>query len=74
MQVLEGTTIRTVAVQVGVVGDTWTQITSGLQAGQQVVLAAVDDPLPNAATSGSTTANRQTTVNLPFGRVQRGNG
>jgi RND family efflux transporter MFP subunit len=72
VRVLEGTVVQTVPVQVGVVGDTWTQITSGLQAGQQVVLAAVDEPLPNSATSASTTATQQAT-NFPFGaRVQRG--
>jgi hypothetical protein len=70
VRVLEGTAVRTVAVQVGVVGDTWTQITNGLQAGQQVVLAAVDDPLPSAATSATTTATGQGT--FPFGRFQRG--
>ncbi len=70
VRVREGSTVRTVAVQVGVVGDTWTQITSGLQAGQQVVLAAVDEPLPGSATSATTTANRQGT--FPFGRIQRG--
>jgi HlyD family secretion protein len=76
VRVLEGTTVRTVAVQVGVVGDTWTQVTSGLLAGQQVVLAAVDEPLPDSATSGSSgnPTNGQNTVNFPFGRIQRGNG
>jgi multidrug efflux pump subunit AcrA (membrane-fusion protein) len=54
--VLEGNTTRTVAVQVGVVGDQWTQITNGLSAGQLVVLATVSDPLPSSATA-TTTAN-----------------
>jgi len=54
--VLEGNTTRTVAVQVGVVGDQWTQITNGLTAGQLVVLATVSDPLPSSATA-TTTAN-----------------
>ena len=54
--VLEGDTTRTVAVQVGVVGDQWTQITNGLTAGQLVVLATVSDPLPSSATA-TTTAN-----------------
>jgi multidrug efflux pump subunit AcrA (membrane-fusion protein) len=54
--VLEGNTTRTVGVQVGVVGDQWTQITNGLSAGQLVVLATVSDPLPSSATA-TTTAN-----------------
>ena len=54
--VLDGNTTQTVTVQVGVVGDQWTQITSGVTAGQQVVLATISDPLPNSATA-TTTAN-----------------
>jgi HlyD family secretion protein len=72
VRVLEAGTVRTVAVQVGVVGDTWTQITSGVQAGEQVVLASVDEPLPSAATSASSTADRQT-ANLGA-RIQRAGG
>jgi hypothetical protein len=46
----EGTP-TTVAVQVGVVGGTWTEITSGdLSIGQHVVLADLDEPLPGSAT------------------------
>ena len=55
--VLEGNTTRTVSVQVGVVGDEWTQITNGLSAGQLVVLATVSDPLPNSATATTTASN-----------------
>ncbi len=36
-------------VQVGVIGDTWTQITGGLQPGQQIVVAAV--PASGSATN-----------------------
>ena len=44
-------TVTTVTVQVGVVGGTWTEITSGdLSIGQQVVLADLDEPLPGSAT------------------------
>jgi trimeric autotransporter adhesin len=56
--VLEGTTTRQVPVQVGVVGDQWTQVTSGLQTGQLVVLATISDPLPNSATATTTANNR----------------
>lgn len=44
-------TLTTVTVQVGVVGGTWTEITSGdLSNGQQVVLADLDEPLRGSAT------------------------
>ncbi|HZP31068.1 MAG TPA: HlyD family efflux transporter periplasmic adaptor subunit, partial [Acidimicrobiia bacterium] len=43
----------TVVVGVGVVGATWTEITSGLTRGQQVVLADQSAPLPSSATSSS---------------------
>ena len=52
--VLDGSTTTQVQVGVGVVGDTWTEITSGLP-GQTVVLATVTKPLPDSATSGSNT-------------------
>jgi trimeric autotransporter adhesin len=58
--VLDGSTTRDVAVQIGVVGDQWTQVTSGLTAGQQVVLATLSEPLPRSATA---TNNANTTVN-----------
>ena len=50
MTVLDGTATEPVAVQVGVVGTTWTEITAGLTAGQQVVLADLGEPLPGSAT------------------------
>ena len=40
-------------MSVGVVGTEWTEITSGLTKGQQVVLADVSEPLPSSATSSS---------------------
>ena len=42
---------RTVAVGIGAVGATWTQVTSGLRAGDRVVLADLSTPLPGSATS-----------------------
>lgn len=44
---------QTVVVQVGAVGTDLTQITSGLTAGQQVVLANLDQPLTSTTTSGA---------------------
>jgi RND family efflux transporter MFP subunit len=49
--VLENGKPQSVVVQVGVVGTTWTSITRGLTAGQEVVLANVKEPLPGSATS-----------------------
>ena len=42
------------------VGETWTEITSGVTAGQQVVLADISEPLPGSATesSGSDSQNQ----------------
>ena len=62
---LDGAITRVVTVQVGVVGATWTQITNGLQAGDQVVLATVSEPLPSSATNVTTNTNEQLTGN-PF--------
>ena len=57
--VVDGDTTQVVFVQVGVVGTEWTEITSGLKAGQQVMLADLSQPLPGSATSsnGTTTNN-----------------
>jgi len=67
VEVLDGNTPHRTRVRVGVVGYTWTQITSGLQKGQQVVLAQLSQPLPGSATSSSSTSNSssnaRTTVN-----------
>jgi RND family efflux transporter MFP subunit len=53
-------TLTTVTVQVGVVGGTWTEITSGdLSIGQQVVLADLDEPLPGSATEVTETQEFQ---------------
>ncbi|HVR77454.1 MAG TPA: HlyD family efflux transporter periplasmic adaptor subunit [Acidimicrobiia bacterium] len=53
-------TLTTVTVQVGVVGGTWTEITSGdLSIGQEVVLADLDEPLPGSATEVAETEGFQ---------------
>ncbi|MEO5901875.1 MAG: hypothetical protein ABIR68_17340, partial [Ilumatobacteraceae bacterium] len=67
--VFAGSTPTTTIVQVGVVGPVWTEITSGLTTGQEVVLATVSKPLPSSATSAAngTTNNRQ--ITLPGGRT-----
>lgn len=60
--VVDGSTTSSVTVKVGVVGSTYTQITDGLTAGQSVLLADLDEPLPGSATSSS---NGTTSTN-PF--------
>lgn len=52
--VLSGSKSRTVSVGVGAIGATWTQVTSGLTAGQTVVLANLSSPLPGSATATTT--------------------
>ena len=54
VQVLDGGGPRRVAVTVGAVGNTWTEIKGGLSAGQEVVLANVSEPLPSSATQSAT--------------------
>ena len=55
VEVLDKGKLTEVTVGVGTVGDTWTQVTSGLTAGQLVVLADLSEALPGSATDGSTT-------------------
>ena len=55
VNIVSGTTTKAVRVGVGAIGPTWTEITSGLQAGQKVVLADLEAPLPTSATQVSTT-------------------
>jgi macrolide-specific efflux system membrane fusion protein len=56
--VMDGGTATPVAVQVGVVGNTWTEITHGISRGQQVVLADASAALPSSATaSAGSTSN-----------------
>lgn len=52
--VLQGGKTHSVAVQIGALGQTWTQLTGGLHAGQVVVLADLSQPLPGSATATST--------------------
>jgi HlyD family secretion protein len=61
---LQGGSTKSVAVQIGAVGTTWTQIKSGLTAGQTVVVADLSQALPGTATSSSSSSTQQTN---PFG-------
>jgi multidrug efflux pump subunit AcrA (membrane-fusion protein) len=51
--VLKGGSPETVDVEVGTIGSTWTEITSGLSTGDTVVLADLSQALPGSATSSS---------------------
>ena len=55
VQVPDGDDTEAVTVEIGAVGATLTEITSGLEAGQEVVLADLDEPLPGSATDTSGT-------------------
>jgi HlyD family secretion protein len=71
--VLDGGDATRVEVTVGVIGREWTSITSGLHAGDEVVLANLDQDLPSSATQSS---NSNTGGNFPGGgtfRFNRGN-
>jgi RND family efflux transporter MFP subunit len=51
--VLDGDTTKRVSVRVGAIGPAWTEIKSGLSAGQTIVLADLQQGLPSSATSSS---------------------
>jgi len=55
VQVPEGDGTATVTVEIGAIGATLTEITSGLEEGQVVVLADLDEPLPGSATDTTST-------------------
>jgi trimeric autotransporter adhesin len=76
VEVLDGNAVRPTKVHVGVVGYTWTQITSGLTKGEQVVLANMAAPLPGSATSSSNSTTATTTPSRGgvFGGGGRGGG
>jgi hypothetical protein len=51
----DGADTTEVTVEVGAIGSTWTEVRSGLEAGQQVVLADLSEPLPGTATESNDT-------------------
>jgi HlyD family secretion protein len=50
VQVVDGGDVREVEVETGAVGATWIEVLDGLEAGEEVVLADLDEPLPSGAT------------------------
>lgn len=70
VNVLNGSTVSSTEVQVGIVGTDLTQITSGLESGAKVVLADLHEPLPGTATKSSSSTSNQ--IRLPNGQVISG--
>jgi HlyD family secretion protein len=56
--VANGSKQSTVRVTIGLAGANLTQIKSGLQAGQKVVVADLSQPLPGSASTTTTTTGR----------------
>ncbi len=71
--VLDGDTAERVAVEIGAVGATWTEITDGVAAGDVVVIADLDEPLPGSA-SDTTGAGNTGDVGGGGGRAGLGGG
>lgn len=64
VEVPDGDATETVTVEIGAIGATWTEVISGLEEGQEVVLADLDEPLPGSATD---TSESTATVGGPGG-------
>ena len=65
--VVDGGGTRSVAVEIGVIGREWVSITSGLSAGDVVVVADLDEPLPDSATQSSNTNGNRGVFTIPGG-------
>lgn len=75
VDVLTGSTVTSVPVEIGVAGDDRTQITAGLDVGQLVVLADLDEPLPGSATKArSNNSNGNNNSNNSSNRITLPNG
>ena len=61
--VANGSQTKAVDVVVGVIGKQWTQIKSGVSAGQQIVIADLNAALPGSATSSSSNSSRNGNAN-----------
>ncbi len=67
VNVVDGSKTSVVTVTLGVIGREWTQIKSGLRAGQQVLLADLSQALPGSATSSSNGQGDDNTARIEFG-------
>jgi HlyD family secretion protein len=74
VNVANGSTVKRVTVTLGVIGKQWTQIKSGLRAGQRVVIADLSEPLPGSATSSSNGENRSVDFKPAFNSSDGGAG
>jgi HlyD family secretion protein len=59
VQVVEGGVAKATTVETGAIGQVWTEITDGLDEGDEVVLADLDEPLPGSATDTSSNGSGQ---------------
>ena len=69
--VLSGGKATVTPITVGAIGQTWTAVLSGVTAGQKVVLATLNQPLPGSATSSSSSSNTNTLAGL-VSRLRQG--
>lgn len=76
--VYDGSGTHKVRVTVGAIGTQWTQINSGIERGQKVVLADLDKALPSAATSATSNSTNGSapgaTGEFPGGFADRSGG
>jgi HlyD family secretion protein len=70
-RVVDGTATET-EVQIGPIGDRWIAITDGLERGDEVVLADLDEPLPGSATDTSSSGWTTGTGGFPVGGLPGG--
>jgi multidrug efflux pump subunit AcrA (membrane-fusion protein) len=72
--VLAGGKTTVTPVSIGAVGPTWTAVASGLQAGQKVVLANLNQALPGSATSASSSSTGNATLDRLISQFRQGGG
>lgn len=70
-RVVDGEATET-EVEIGPIGDRWIAIADGLSAGDTVVIADLDEPLPGSATEASSTSGSTATSGFPGGGVPGG--
>jgi multidrug efflux pump subunit AcrA (membrane-fusion protein) len=74
VNVVSGSKVTSTPVQIGAMGTTWTEVRSGLKAGQRVVLADLQQPLPASATQVPTNTRGSTTGVGGVGGIRLGGG
>ncbi|MET0909725.1 MAG: efflux RND transporter periplasmic adaptor subunit, partial [Ilumatobacteraceae bacterium] len=66
--------VSTIQVEVGAIGTEWTEIRRGIDAGQTVVIADLDEPLPGTATDSANADDTGTVTGFPGGGAFPGGG